>query len=104
MFPAIKAGNLRALHVFVHADPEDRTQVIESYTFTVKYFRNVANQDVAAGIELGKDGSEPVTVGATGLALQQLIRHINVLCEGLPQLPGLYSHEPCSLLSLTQNS
>lgn len=78
------------MHVFVHADPTDRSQVIESYTFTVKYVHDADFRQVAAGIELGKPGSEAVTVGATSSALQELLRHINNLCEGLPQLPRMW--------------
>lgn len=102
-FPAINSGNLRALHVFVHADPIDRSQVIESYTFTVRYIRDTENQQVPTGIELGKTGSETVTVGATSSAVQDLIRQINGLCEHLPQLPSRCKSPFKNRLSLTQN-
>lgn len=84
----MRSGNLRALQIFVHADPQDRTRVIESYTFTVKYMRNADNQQIPAGIEVGRIDAEPVTVGATSRELQQLVKQINLLCDNLPQLPS----------------
>ena len=77
--------------MLVHADAQDRSQVIESYTFTVRYVRDADNQQVPAGIEVGASGSEPVTTGAVSRTLQGLIRQINELCEPLPQLPSKYT-------------
>lgn len=73
--------------MFVHADPDDRSKVIETYTFTVKYQANAENNPTPAAIEIGTSDDESVTVGATSHALQHLLQEILKLCESLPILP-----------------
>jgi len=86
-FPAIASGNLEALQVLVHADPDDRAKVIEAYTFTVQYTRSDEASRVPAGVTMGSPAGEVTSVGATNVALQTSLREIKKLCESLPYLP-----------------
>lgn len=103
-FPAMESGNLRAIQVFVHADPEDRSRIIETYTFTVKYIRDADNHHVAAGIEVGRAGSHTISVGGTSRALQELVLRIDKLCGHLPHLPGSSQSRAIPLRLLTKTS
>ncbi|KAK4891724.1 hypothetical protein LTR27_009732 [Elasticomyces elasticus] len=86
-FTALQAGNLRAVQVYVHADEEDRTKVIEMYTFTIKYGKDGENGMTPNGLELDSPGNELVTVEATNQALQTLLHQLCAMCERLPALP-----------------
>ncbi|KAK5677100.1 hypothetical protein LTS10_010289 [Elasticomyces elasticus] len=86
-FTALQAGTLRALQVYVHADEEDRTKVIEMYTFTIKYGKNGENGMTPNGLELDSPGNELVTVEATNQSLQTLLHQLCAMCERLPALP-----------------
>ena len=87
-FAALKDGKLRALQVYVHADPSDRQRVIETYTFNVKYQEVDGSGPTLAGLEMDSPGNTLISVGATNSALQLLLRQIMKLCETLPELPG----------------
>ncbi|KAK5119758.1 hypothetical protein LTR85_007334 [Meristemomyces frigidus] len=86
-FAALKAGHLRALQVYVHADPTDRRKVIETYTFTIKYSEDAGKGKVLAGLEMDGPGSPQVSVQATNSTFQTLLRQIMDVCAGLPDLP-----------------
>ena len=85
-FAALKAGNLRALQVYVHADPNDREKVLETYTFTIKYTEDAQSGKALAGLEMDSPGAM-VSVQATNSALQTLLRQVMDTCEALPELP-----------------
>lgn len=89
-FTALKAGHLRALQIYVHADPSDRQKVIETYTFTIKYSESADKGKVLAGLEMDGPGSPQVSVQATNSAFQSLLRQIMDVCASLPELPGAY--------------
>ena len=86
-FPALQAGNLQALQVYVHAEPEDRDKVLETYTFTIKYQQDVGQKRTPSGLEMDKPGSDLVSVQVTNMALQGLLQQIMKLCGELPDLP-----------------
>ncbi|KAK4545923.1 hypothetical protein LTR36_002487 [Oleoguttula mirabilis] len=86
-FAALKAGHLRALQIYVHADPTDRQRVIETYTFTIKYSEDAGKGKVLAGLEMDGPGSPQISVQATNSTLQTLLRQIVDICAGLPDLP-----------------
>ncbi|KAM3416644.1 Meiosis-specific protein hop1 [Cercospora zeina] len=86
-FAALQKGRLSALQIYVHTDPEHREKVVETYTFAIKYHNDGRGGRVFAGLEVDSPGREGFTVEATSLALQSLIRHVNQLCDGLPDLP-----------------
>ncbi|PIA94498.1 hypothetical protein CB0940_08124 [Cercospora beticola] len=86
-FVALEEGRLSALQIYVHTDPDHPEQVVETYTFAIKYHSDGRGGRVFAGIEVDSPGREGITIEATSIALQSLIRHVNQLCEGLPDLP-----------------
>ncbi|CAK4034050.1 Hypothetical predicted protein [Lecanosticta acicola] len=87
VFPALAEGRLRALQILVHSDPSDRAKVLETYTFTIKYDAESEGDRVAAGIEMGGSGDEPVTVEETNLKFRILQKAVMQMCEKLPDLP-----------------
>ena len=87
-FVALKAGDLRALQVYVHADSTDRDKVIETYTFTIKYNKSANNTRDVVGLEIDGSGSPLVSVEATNEALHELLKDVMTLCPRLPDLPG----------------
>lgn len=95
-FAALKSGNLRALQIYVHADPRDRQKVIETYTFTIKYSNLEDHTRTPAGIELNAPGNPLVGVHATNAALQSFFREMMDLCGTLPDLPGIHHLFPAS--------
>ncbi|KAH9810921.1 HORMA domain [Teratosphaeria destructans] len=87
VFPALRAGHLQALEVYVHPDRKDRQKVLETYTFTIKY-QTDEDARLLAGLQLDGPGSALVSVQATNLALQTLLRDIGAICDQLPTLPA----------------
>ena len=85
-FPALRAGQLRALQVYVHTDPLNRSKVIEMYTFTIKY-KDAGNHRVPSGLEFGAPGDPLVSVEATNLAFRTLLHQLSDVCDRLPVLP-----------------
>ncbi|KAK0278486.1 hypothetical protein LTR35_009225 [Friedmanniomyces endolithicus] len=85
-FPALRAGHLRALQVYVHADPLDRSKVIEMYTFTIKY-KDADSRRVPSGLEFDAPGDPLVSVEATNQAFQTLLLQLYDVCDRLPVLP-----------------
>ncbi|KAK3724805.1 hypothetical protein LTR37_000853 [Vermiconidia calcicola] len=87
-FAALKAGNLKSLEIYVHADPQYRERVIETYTFNINYLSQRSDDgEPLAGIEMNGPGTAPVTVAATNGALQLLLRQVMKFCNPLPELP-----------------
>ncbi|KAK4554686.1 hypothetical protein LTR86_008188 [Recurvomyces mirabilis] len=86
-FVAIKAGHLHALQVYVHGDPEDRSKVLETYTFTFKYSVTDADRVNVTGVELDTPGSL-ISLQATNTAFQSMVRRLMAMCPTLPELPA----------------
>lgn len=96
---------MSALQIYVHTDPDHPEQVVETYTFAIKYHDNGHGGRVFAGLEVDSPGREGITIEATSIALQSLIRHVNQLCEGLPDLPGkMRSYRQIPLLNRLQRN
>ncbi|KAI7182079.1 hypothetical protein KC316_g10017 [Hortaea werneckii] len=85
-FVALKAGKLKALQLYVHADEDDRRKVIETYTFTIQYSKNATDEKSVARIELDSPGTK-INVRTTNVSLQVLLRQIDAMCSQLPNLP-----------------
>lgn len=85
-YTALKAGHLKALQIYVHADRKDRQKVIETYTFTIKYEKGADKAKKLAGLQVDGPGAV-VSVEATNSALQSLMRQIMATCNELPDLP-----------------
>ena len=75
--------------MYVHTDPQDRQKVVETYTFTIKYTQNAGKAKVPVGVEMDSLGDPRVSVEATNIALQTLLREVMRLCATLPDLPGM---------------
>ncbi|KAF2770537.1 hypothetical protein EJ03DRAFT_335497 [Teratosphaeria nubilosa] len=65
VFPALKAGHLQALEVYVHPDRKDRQKVLETYTFTIKYQTDEDARHLA-GLQLDGPGSALKVPNALG--------------------------------------
>ncbi|KAI7566359.1 hypothetical protein KC343_g4042 [Hortaea werneckii] len=85
-FVALKAGKLKALQLYVHADEESRQKVVETYTFTIQYSKNAGDGQPVASVEFESPGSE-INERTTNLSLQFLLRQIDATCSRLPNLP-----------------
>ncbi|KAI7482037.1 hypothetical protein KC351_g6009 [Hortaea werneckii] len=85
-FVALKAGKLKALQLYVHADEKSRQKVVETYTFTIQYSKNACDGQPVASVEFESPGSE-INERTTNLSLQFLLRQIDAACSRLPNLP-----------------
>ncbi len=90
VFAALSDGSLRALKVYVHPSQVNRAEVIEKYTFNVKYLSKDGGEQAIAGIELNGNGIPSVKVGVASQALQDFIGDVIEVCDKLPHLPGVY--------------
>jgi hypothetical protein len=88
-FSALKQENLHALQICVHLNAKDREQVVETYTFTIKYHTDQESGQTIFGLEVDSPGGRPVTLEATSEAMQRMVRGITNLTERLPSLPGV---------------
>lgn len=89
-FTVLKDGRLKAVQVYVHAQPDDRDKVVETYTFTIKYDSDGGRGKKLVGVQMdSQDGAER-TVEATHSGLQLLLRETITCCDNLPDLPGNY--------------
>lgn len=87
-FPALQNGELKALQLYVHADPSDREKIIESYTFTFEYDTRTGDQSSLTGLALQHADGSRLQAGASNTALRDLFSGIIHMCEQLPLLPG----------------
>lgn len=83
-FIALKARNLRSLRVYVHADGRHRENVIETYTFNIKYSAN----GEPVGVEIDGPRGQGASTDATNASVNYVFRQILQLCAKLPNLPG----------------
>ncbi|KAK3712692.1 hypothetical protein LTR37_008956 [Vermiconidia calcicola] len=66
-FAALKAGDVKSLQIYIHADPQYRGRVFETYTFNIKYLsqRSGDGGERLAGIEVnGQDSARDQGLGA----------------------------------------
>jgi hypothetical protein len=94
-FSALKKGNLHALQVCVHLNADNREQVIETYTFTIRYHTDQQSGQKIAGLEFDGTTGPPLTVEATSSDMQRMVRGITRLTERLPSLPGTMIINSC---------
>lgn len=78
------------MQVCVHLNSDDREQVVETYTFTIKYHTDESSGETLAGLEVDGPKGDPLTLEATSEAMQKMIRGITKLTEKLPSLPGAF--------------
>ena len=65
--------------------------MLETYTFTIHYTVSETGKRTASGLAANFSGKSAATTKATNIALQQLLRSVDSLCQDLPALPGAYS-------------
>ncbi|EME44840.1 hypothetical protein DOTSEDRAFT_87353 [Dothistroma septosporum NZE10] len=87
-FTALKDGHLRAVQLNIHAQPDSRDKVLETYTFTVKYDSGGAFEKKIAGVQMNGQKSVARTVEATNIGLQSLLRELIACSNALPALPA----------------
>ncbi len=66
--------------------------MVETYTFTIKYFQTEKNGQLLAGLQLDGPGGSSASVGATNEALKELLRQLIAHCSDLPHLPRKSRH------------
>lgn len=86
-FEELKTGDLRAFQILVHPDKDRRNEVLETYTFTIQYAESDDGVRIPSGLDVNGAKQTAVTVQASNIALQQVMRSIHGLCESMPQLP-----------------
>ena len=88
MFSALKAGTLSSVQICIHPDPQDRSKVVECYTFTVEYLTRADGSEIPTGLRMDSPKDSLALVAATSSALQKLLVDVVNLCQKLPKLPG----------------
>jgi meiosis-specific protein HOP1 len=75
------------VQIFVHADPQRRDEILESYTFTIQYDAQGPDRTGPIGLQVSNTTEAVAMVQSSNKALQFLLRQVNKLCDGLSQLP-----------------
>jgi hypothetical protein len=65
--------------------------VLETYTFTIHYTVSEDGRRIPSGLAASSSKKPAATTKATNIALQQLLRSVDNLCQDLPRLPGMYN-------------
>ncbi|OCK84967.1 hypothetical protein K432DRAFT_439681 [Lepidopterella palustris CBS 459.81] len=86
-FEALRRGVLRAIQLNIFEDASNPSNVIEMYTFTLKYIQSADNKAIFSGIEMTGPRAESITVKNAKHAMQMFIRRMIALCGTLPDLP-----------------
>ena len=94
VFPELDSGELRAVQLLIHPDKTSRDAVLETYTFTIHYTVSEDGRRTPSGLAASSSGRPAATTKATNIALQQLLRSVDSLCQDLPALPS-----ECTLIS-----
>ncbi|GAB7327766.1 hypothetical protein MBLNU13_g11577t2 [Cladosporium sp. NU13] len=88
VFPELDSGELRAVQLLIHPDKKSRDTVLETYTFTIHYTVSEDGRRTPSGLAASSYGRPAATTKATNIALQQLLRSVDSLCQDLPALPN----------------
>lgn len=86
-FPELESGDLRAVKIFVHPDSQRRNEVLETYTFVVRYVIAENGRRTPSAVATDAPEDQEATTSSAHAALQGLLRNVDQLCEDLPQLP-----------------
>jgi meiosis-specific protein HOP1 len=77
--------------LLVHPDKKSRDRVLETYTFTIHYTVGKNGRRMPSGLAASSEKKPAATTKATNIALQQLLRNVDSLCQDLPTLTGAYT-------------
>lgn len=101
VFDALKLRVLRALQLSLLADPEKPSNVLETWTFNIRYGKTTTEGRPLQGLELHNSQGGMVQADAVRKELVSFIRKVLALCNTLPELPGVWlgDMESCSTLT-----
>jgi meiosis-specific protein HOP1 len=86
-FPELESGDLRAVQILIHPDNQRRSEVLETYTFIVRYVVAEDGRRTPSAVVTEASGNQGATASSAHAALQELLRNVDRLCDNLPQLP-----------------
>ena len=86
-FPELESGDLRAVQILIHPDKQRRNEVLETYTFIVRYVVAENGRRTPSAVVAETPERQEATTSSAHTALQELLRNVDQLCENLPQLP-----------------
>jgi len=86
-FPELESGDLRAVQILIHPDKQRRNEVLETYTFIVRYIFAESGQRTPSAVVTEVPEEQEATTSYAHTALHELLRNVDRLCEDLPQLP-----------------
>ena len=90
-FPELESGDLRAVQILIHPDNKRRDEVLETYTFIVRYVVSEDGRRTPSAVVTEAPGGRGATASTAHAALQELLRNVDKLCDDLPQLsPGRF--------------
>ena len=87
-FPELESGDLRAVQILIHPDKKRRNEVLETYTFIVRYIVAEDGRRTPSAVVTEAPGDQGATTSSAHAALQELLRNVDRLCDDLPQLPS----------------
>jgi meiosis-specific protein HOP1 len=87
-FPELESGDLRAVQILIHPDRKRRDEVLETYTFIVRYVVAEDGRRTPSAVVTEAPENQGATTSSAHAALQELLRNVDRLCDDLPQLPS----------------
>ena len=88
IFDALSKNVLASLQFSIILDKEKPSEIIESYTFTLKYTRNPETSSrQLVGLTVLPSGGGPITFVDVRSGLKTIWKHLSHTVERLPELP-----------------
>jgi meiosis-specific protein HOP1 len=87
-FLELESGDLHAVQILIHPDRKRRKEVLETYTFVVRYVVAEDGQRTPIAVTTEAPENQGATTSSAHTALQELLRNVDRLCDDLPQLPS----------------
>ncbi|MCJ1381333.1 DNA binding protein [Xylographa soralifera] len=88
VFDALSKNVLASLQFSIVLDKEKPSEIIESYTFTMKYTRDPETSlRQLVGLTVSPSGGAPITLVDVRLGLKTIWKHLSHTVERLPELP-----------------
>lgn len=75
------------MQILIHPDKRRRNEVLESYTFIVRYVVGQDGRRSPSAVVTETFEDQVATTSSAHAALQELLRNVDRLCDDLPQLP-----------------
>ncbi|MCJ1290976.1 DNA binding protein [Xylographa carneopallida] len=88
VFDALSKNVLASLQFSIILDKKKPSEIIESYTFTMKYTKDPeASSRQLVGLTISSSGGEPMTLIDVRIDLKRIWKHLSHIVEKLPELP-----------------